>query len=78
MEFIPLLIIVLLILIPFLAIYTVLKLWIKHIEKMSDELRENMDLKKENAVLEGEANKYNKLKGKILTMPKEIIEKYDL
>lgn len=56
MEFIPLIIIVLLISVPFIAIYNMLELWIKHREKMSDAIRENAELKKEIEALKSQKN----------------------
>lgn len=54
MNFLPLLIMVSLLSIPFLAIYLMLKLWIKHREKISDAIRENAELKKEIEALKSQ------------------------
>ena len=38
----------------------------------------NSELKKEIEALKDDANKYNNLKGKLLSVPKEIREKYEI
>ena len=60
MNFLPLLIMVSLFSIPFLAIYLMLKLWIKHREKISDAILENTELKKEIEALKFQKNEAQK------------------
>lgn len=56
MNFLPLLIMISLLSIPFLGIYLTIKLWIKHREKISDAIRENAELKKEIEALKSQKN----------------------